>query len=230
MTPQDVITEVRRMVNDTHVPYRYSDTLLLGFVNQTLLRMSVLRPDIFTVMADFTTTPYTVLQSCPADSVRLVEIFGVVGGSALIEVSRDVMDQSYPEWRIGGIDLSDIPVNFMRHVRNANKYFLYPVPIAGIELSAEYVQTPATYAIGDTIIAPNPSYFPIIVDGTVFLAESIDDEHVSSGRAKLFLDSFVQALGVGLQSRAVTDLESAGLPYASGESTRSRNPRTDGIV
>lgn len=227
MTPQDVITEVRRMVNDTHVPYRYSDTLLLGFVNQTLLRMSVLRPDIFSVMVNFTTTAGTVLQSCPADSVRFVEIFGVVGGDALIEVSRDVMDQSYPSWRT---EASGTPVNFMRHVRSANKYFLYPAPLAGITLSAEYIQTPATYAIGDTIIAPSSSYFPIIVDGTVFLAESIDDEHVSSGRAKLFLDSFVQALGVGLQSRAVTDLESAGLPYASGESTRSRNPRTDGIV
>ena len=225
MTPQDVITEVRRMVNDTRVPYRYSDTILLGFVNQTLLRMSVLRPDIFSVMDEFTTTPDTVLQDCPADSVRLVEIFGVVGGDALMEVSRDTMDQSYPAWRI---EAAGIPVNFMRHVRNANKYFLYPAPIAGITLSAEYIQTPPTYAIGATITAPSDSYFPIIVDGTIFLTESIDDEHVSSGRAKLFLDSFVQALGVGLQSRAVTDLESAGLPYANGG--RPTNPRTDGVV
>jgi hypothetical protein len=135
------------------------------------------------------------------------------------------MDQSYPAWRT---EASGIPVNFMRHVRNANKYFLYPAPIAGITLSAEYIQTPPTYAIGDTITAPSDSNLPIIVDGTIFLAESIDDEHVSSGRAKLFLDSFVQALGVGLQSRAVTDFESAGLPYANGG--RVTNPRTDGVV
>jgi len=225
MTPQDVITEVRRMVNDTRVPYRYSDTVLLGFVNQTLRRMSVLRPDIFSVMASFTTTPNTVLQSCPADSVRLVEIFGVVGGAAVTEVSRDVMDQSYPSWRT---EASGTPVNFMRHVRNANKYFLYPAPVAGVTLSGEYIQTPTTYAIADTIVAPSDSYFPIIVDGTVFLVESVDDEHVSSGRAKLFLDSFVQALGVGLQSRVVTDFESAGLPYANGG--RVANPRVDGVV
>ncbi len=225
MTPQDVITEVRRMVNDTRVPYRYSDTVLLGFVNQTLRRMSVLRPDIFSVMASFTTTPNTVLQRCPADSVRLVEIFGVVGGTAVTEVSRDVMDQSYPSWRT---EASGTPVNFMRHVRNANKYFLYPAPVAGVTLSGEYIQIPPAYAIADTITAPSDSYFPIIVDGTMFLAESIDDEHVSSGRAKLFLDSFVQALGVGLQSRAVTDFESAGLPYANGG--RAANPRVDGVV
>ena len=45
----------------------------------------------------------------------------------------------------------------------------------------------------------------------MFLAESIDDEHVQSGRAKLFYDSFVQQLGTSLQSRKVTDTKSAGL-------------------
>jgi hypothetical protein len=49
------------------------------------------------------------------------------------------------------------------------------------------------------------------VDGVIFLAESIDNEHVNSGRAKLFQESFVQSLGVSLQSRAITDTESGGL-------------------
>jgi hypothetical protein len=48
------------------------------------------------------------------------------------------------------------------------------------------------------------------VDGVVFLAESIDNEHVNSGRAKLFQDSFVQGLGVSLQSRTITDTETGG--------------------
>jgi len=49
------------------------------------------------------------------------------------------------------------------------------------------------------------------VDGTVYLAESVDNEHVNSGRAKLFYDSFTQTLGVGLQSRQITDTEEGGL-------------------
>lgn len=225
MTPQDIITEVRRMVNDTRAPYRYSDAVLLGFVNQTLRRMSVLRPDLFSVMAEFTTTPNNVMQRCPTDSVRLVEIFGVVGGDAVTEVSRDTMDSSYPGWRT---DPAGTPVNFMRHTRNANQYFLYPAPTSGITLSGEYIQTPPVYELDDPIVCPEGAYLPILVDGTVFLVESIDDEHVSSGRAKLFLDSFVQALGVGLQSRVVTDFESAGLPFVNG-GTRA-NPRTDGVM
>jgi hypothetical protein len=53
-------------------------------------------------------------------------------------------------------------------------------------------------------------YFPIVVDGVVFLAESIDDEHVNTNRAKLFQDSFMQGLGVSLQSRTITDTDAGG--------------------
>jgi hypothetical protein len=41
----------------------------------------------------------------------------------------------------------------------------------------------------------------------VFLASSIDDEHVNSNRAKLFLESFTSALGVDLQQQAILDNE-----------------------
>jgi hypothetical protein len=62
MTPQDVITEVRRLVQDEESPYRYSDTTLLGYVNQTLKRMAVLRPDLFSLITTIPTTPNTVVQ------------------------------------------------------------------------------------------------------------------------------------------------------------------------
>jgi len=99
----------------------------------------------------------------------------------------------------------------MRHVRNPNVYFLYPRPTSGIVLLAEYAKVPSDYAVDETITAPIDAYLPVLVDGTVYLAESVDDEHVNSGRAKLFLDSFTQALGVSLQSREITDSDDAGL-------------------
>jgi hypothetical protein len=42
------------------------------------------------------------------------------------------------------------------------------------------------------------------------LAESVDNEHVNSGRAKLYLDSFSQAISLSLQARALTDTDEAG--------------------
>jgi hypothetical protein len=208
MTPNDVITEVRRILSDTLAPQRYSDTLLLGFVNQTLKRMAILRPDLFATIGNISTTANTVLQSMPSDSIRLMEIFQVVGGNAVTEVSRDTFDQTYPNWVN---ETPGTPVNFMRHVRNPNKFFVYPRPISGVTLVGEYSQSPTDYGLGDTILLLPEAYFPTIVDGTVFLTESIDDESVSAGRAKLFQDSFVQSMGVGLQARTVTDSEEGGL-------------------
>jgi hypothetical protein len=207
MTPNEVITEVRRIIQDVRVPYRYSDADLLGYVNQTLKRMVMLRPDLFSSIEDISTTANSVLQSLPTGAVRLVEIFRVKNGRAMTEVSRDMLDQSDPDWTIAP---AGTPVNYVRHVRNPTRYYLYPPPTNNLQLVGEYVKTPPTYTINQSITVLPDAYLPSLIDGTVFLAESIDNEHVSSGRAKLFQDSFVQSLGVSLQSRTITDTEEGG--------------------
>ena len=208
MTPNEVITEVRRLIQDTRSPYRYTDDVLLGFVNQTLKRMVMLRPDLFAQVGDIPTTANTAVQSLPADAVRLIEIFQVKDGNAMFEVSRGMLNRSTPNWMNV---TAGSPVNYMRHVRNPTRFFLYPRPVTGVQLLAEYAVAPPEYTQFEEITHPLDTYFPVLVDGVVFMAESIDNEHVNSGRAKMFQDSFAQLLGVSLQSRVVTDVESAGL-------------------
>jgi len=208
MTPNDAITEVRRLIQDTTATFRYSDAVLLGFVNQTLKKMVVLRPDLFSLIADFSTVADTVLQSCPADSVRLIQIFQTKNGDAVTEVSKETLDRMYPSWVN---EASGTPINFMRHVRNPNRFFVYPRPISGIELVGEYAQSPVTYTINQTVSLLPDAYLTSVVEGTIYLAESVDNEHVNSNRAKLFQDAFIQGLGVGLQTRIITDTDEGGL-------------------
>jgi len=208
MILDDVITEVRRILQDTNSPQRYSDTVLLGFANQALKRIAVLRPDLFAYIGDITCTADSVVQSMPSDSIRLIEIYSVKNGNGVIETNREALDQAYPTWMN---DTAGPAVNFMRHVRNANKFFIYPKAPAGQVLVGEYAQTPPDYN-GTTDVALLPdAYFPVVVDCTVFIAESVDNEHVNSKRAELFQQSFTQALGVAGQSRAITDPERGGL-------------------
>lgn len=214
MTPAEVILEARRLIQDTKTPYRYSDAMLLGFVNQTLKRMVMLRPDLFAVIADFSTQPSTTTQDCPADSTRLVEIFQVKGGNVVTEVDRETLDRTVPGWRQ---EPPGQPVNFMRHARNPNRFFVYPAPEFGVVLVGEYAQTPPDYTLNQEITYPTDAYFPVVVDGVVFLAESIDNEHVNSNRAKLFQDSFNQGLVTALQTRSLTDNETG-----SAEQRRAR--------
>lgn len=208
MTPADVIAETRVLIQDTRTQKRYSDVVLLGFVNQTLKRIALLRPDLFALIGDIPLTANSAIQSTPGDSNRLMEIFAVKGGNSITEVSRDMFDQNYPGWFSS---TPGTPVNYMRHVRNANRFFVYPRPVAGVVLEGEYVQSPETYELSEEILLLPDSYITVLIDGTVFLAESIDNEHVNSGRAKLFQESFTQTLGVNLQSRAVTDTEEGGM-------------------
>lgn len=207
MTPNEVIAEVRQLVQDTRAAYRYSDDLLLGFVNQIIKRMVMYRPDLFSYIGEITPTVGSALQTLPAGSVRLVEVFNIKNGAAVVEADRRTMDRTVPGWMS---EAAAAPVNFMRHPRNPNSYFLHPRPITGTVLIAEYVKVPDAYEGNDTIELPE-AYFPALVDGTVFLTESIDAEHINSGRAKLFYESFIQGMSVSLESRNMTDKDGAAV-------------------
>lgn len=209
MKLSEVLAETRRILQDINEPVRYNDELLLGFANQALKRMAVIRPDLFAFIGELPTTAGTVIQSAPSDSIRIIEILYVKDGDGITEVNRDMLDETYPAWMN---DAAAPTVNWMRHVRNPNKFFVYPKAPAGQVLIIEYAQSPRDYTAIEDVEILSDAYFPVVVDGTVYLAESIDNEHVNSNRAQLFQQSFTQALGAGMQARVLTDIEDSGLP------------------
>lgn len=207
MILNDVIAEVRRIVQDETATYRYSDTNLLTLCNQGLKRVQLLRPDLFAYVGTVLCTQGEVIQTAPSDSLRIIEVYSIVGGSGLVEAEREVLDQTLPSWVN---DTEAAAVNWMRHVRNPNKFFIYPQAPAAQTLTVEYSQVPPTYD-GVTAVTLLPdAYFPVVVDVVVWLLESIDNEAVTSGRAKMFKESFTEMLGVTAASRPVTDTETAG--------------------
>jgi hypothetical protein len=211
MTPNDIITEARHLAQDNgllRTPDTYSAAALLGFVNQTLRQTAVLRPDLFAYVTDISTTTGSVDQTMPADSLRLMNIFGVKDGNSIVEVSRETMDRAYPEWRT---DPAGSPVNYMRHLQNPNQYFLYPKPAAGIQLVAEYAQTPPVYSASQTILLLPDAFLPVIVSGVVMLIAGVENSTVDSARYKQFQEAYAQALGTNFQTRIVTDTKASGL-------------------
>mgnify|MGYP003145880475 CR=1 FL=1 len=211
MILNDIITEVRRIIQDETSPYRYSDVFLLGLCNQGLKRIQLLRPDLFSFLSTVACTQGEVIQSAPSDSLRIVEVYSIVGGGGVVEAKREVLDQTVPAWSSA---TQGAAVNWMRHVRNPNKFFIYPPAPSGQTLKIEYSQVPATYDGTTTVTLLPDSYFPALVDVVVFLAESVDNEHVSSGRAKMYQELFLSELGATTASLPVTDTEDAGLQQA----------------
>lgn len=205
MTPQQVIDAARVLINDDNalMPERFSDTDMLGFVNQAMKRACMVRPDLFITNEEITPTVDQVEQELPSTVTRVMEVHRVVGGGAIGEVDKETMDRSAPNWTI---EASGTPVNWMRHPRNPRRYFLYPPPITGTEIAVEYVKVPSDYTLSDTIALAD-SYKSAVIDCVVYLAEVIDNEHVESERAKAFLSSFMQALGADFSQRATVDSE-----------------------
>ncbi len=208
MLVSDVVDQVRDIIQDTQTPYRYSDDMLVGFVNQTLKRMAVLKPDIFSTIQDIPTTPGTVIQSLPSNAQRLVDIYQVKGGTALTEVDRETLERANPSWMS---EKPGTPTNFMRNIRNDTRFFVYPAPADDVVLIGEYAKVLPNYSLGDEIETIPDGYFPIVIDGTVFVAESVDDEYVNGNRAQMYQQMFTQALGVATDARRITDFESGGL-------------------
>ena len=106
--------------------------------------------------------------------------------------SADDRDQrTAPEWA--------------RHPKSPNRFFFTPAPAAGAQLRVEYSQIPA--------LAPGATEIPLLGDGyrtsmihaVVWLAESVNDASVVSGRARMFQEAFMGALNVEAQARVITD-------------------------
>lgn len=222
MTPNDIIVDAKRLAQDNDLfrtPDSYSAATLLGFVQQVLKQTVVIRPDLFTLMTDITPQAETAEQVLPADSMRLVSILAVKNGNAITEVSREMMDRSYPQWRT---DPAGAPVNYMRHIVNPNRYFLYPSPIAGTVLTGEYVQTPPTYTLNQSIALLPDGFQSTMVSGVVMMIAAVENDSndtVASGasrpnyvgRFKQFQEIFLQSLGANLQGRNITDTRTSGL-------------------
>jgi len=214
MTPAEVITEVRKLIGDSRVTYRNSDAALLGFVNQAVKRVALLRPDLFSTFAEMTCVSNEVNQSAPADSIRLIEVLQVKNGNALIETSREAMDQNYPVWPTISPAAA---TTWMRNPRDPNKFFVFPKSPTSQVLNIEYAKSPAANtAATDNIPSLTDSYLPCVVDCVVFLVEAQSDSSVLSKRAEMFYKMFTDALGVTVQTKPVTDTEAGGSPQRGG--------------
>jgi hypothetical protein len=211
----DVLIEARRLLQDTSTDaalQRYSDAFLLDIANTVLKRAAILRPDLFSEIGEIDCVQDETLQSAPEGAFRIMDVFRVQGGNAIREVNKATFDQTAPEW------VTDDPgtcVCWMRHTKNPLKFFIYPPAPASQTLIGEYAKTPVDYDESTEVELLPDAYFPAIVDGLIWLVESGDNEHVDSGRAKMFQESFLQSLGASMAAQAITDAPDA-IPAKKG--------------
>jgi len=220
MTPNDIINEVRRLEQDSgllRTPDSYVADSLLLFVNHAIRQTATLRPDLFAKLGEIETEPESVVQSMPSDSIRLIEIFHIKGGGSVNEVSHSMMERSNRMW---AAEPPGQPINYMRHPRNHNRYFLYPAPVAGVVLVADYAQAPRSYGIDEDIELIPDAYLTTLVYGTVVAVSSINNTLYKPDRVAMFRTMYEQSLGISGQIGATLDAEPEQLEAEQREQRR----------
>jgi hypothetical protein len=204
-TVADIVIEARELLLDEMTPYRYSDDYIVRKVNQVLKRMLVVRPDLFIKITPLITVP-GALQSAPTESMRFMDVLANSQGLVPKEVDQQALDVMFPKWRNGYTGPTTI---WMRAPRDPNRFYVYPASAGGEQLTVAYAQTLPNYTLAQ-VIELSDAYLPTILDGVCWLMESLDAEHVESGRARMFQESYTTSLASGLLSRAVADTADGG--------------------
>lgn len=202
-TMQQIMDAACITLNDD-AKVRWPDSERLQYANDALDVIALARPDLFSVIGDITAAANTAVQSAPADSLRLMEIFRVKDGRVVREADRISMDQLDPNWM--GATSSAATKNWMRHQRDPNRFFVYPPPTSGVIYIGQYAQTPPEYQAVDDFPLPD-AYANLVQAYIIFRAESKDSEYATPQRSAAFGALFQQVLGVSVQSKAVADGE-----------------------
>jgi hypothetical protein len=198
MTPQSIITTARRVLQDTGhagVALRMGDAELLGYVNEAVREVALLRPDLFSHVANMATTAGQVMQTlAAADAQRLLEVIGVVGGQAVTPMDRSALDQFRPSWRS---DTAGPARHWAPVEGDPRRFFIYPQAPASQSLEVRYAREPLTYELTQAMPELSDVYEPALADYVIWRAESKDDEQASAQRARTHFEAFVAKVKAG---------------------------------
>lgn len=192
MTPQDIITSARYILNDTNAVsagYRQSDTELLGYVNDGVREVSVLQPIYFSTVGDYVCIAGQCEQTVTfTDVSSLIEVLAIHDGAALTVFDMMTMNMYNPGWRT---DTAAPARQWSRFSNDPLKFFIYPKSPTTQTLDVRYLRTPDTYTIDEEIIPDLPAALQTaLVNYVVYRAESKNDESVANGRAAAFYQAF----------------------------------------
>lgn len=191
MTPQDIITGARPILNDTDVStLRHLDPELLNYVNDGLREMVGLQPMIFSTIGDMICDADVCEQAISFENAAaLIEVLSIHVGTALTPFDMAAMTAHHPNWRK---DPAGPARQWTRFPNDALRFFIYPkAPDTLQVLDVRYARIPTTYAMTDTITDIPLTLQPALIDYVVYRAQAKDDEHTLSNRSGGFYQSFV---------------------------------------
>jgi hypothetical protein len=210
-TAQTVIDEVRAIIHDEAVTYRWSDAELIRYINAGARQTVTLVPEANTIETiEDTLTSRVARQAIPAGGIKFLKASrnyaddGTTPQGVIRYVEKDALDTFDPDWEY--VTTKADGANFFEHYcvdsRESTIYFLYPPPVADNKrLAVTYSAIPtAITVVGDTIPLAD-EYLNALIQYTVYraLTKESRDTLPSAFRQELWQNYL---LTLGLQRKA----------------------------
>ena len=188
---------------------RFPNDELLKFFNDAQKEVVLHRPD-----AKMVNTTYACVdgskQTLPSAALRLIEVVRNVGGRAITQVQRRILDETLPNWHETTAGTNKIE-HFVYDPADPKNFYVYPKGASGAHsLEIVYSSAPSEISVSNfatdvQVISLDDVYANCILDYVLYRSYQKDSEFAGNAqRAMMHYQSFANALGVKTQADGAT--------------------------
>lgn len=188
---------------------RFPNSELLKFFNDAQKEVVLHRPD-----AKMVNTTYNCVdgskQTLPSAALRLIEVVRNVGGRAITQVQKRILDETLPNWHETTAGTNKIE-HFVYDPADPKNFYVYPKGASATHsLEIVYSSSPPEIAVSDfaadtQVISLDDVYANCILDYVLYRSYQKDSEFAgNASRAMMHYQSFANALGVKTQADGAT--------------------------
>jgi hypothetical protein len=188
---------------------RFPNDELLKFFNDAQKEVVLHRPDAKMVNESFSCSDGSK-QELPAAALRLIEIVRNVGGRAVTQVDRKILDETLPNWHETAAGGNKIE-HFIYDPADPKRFYVYPKAVSGTHsIEIVYSSAPSDVSISNfitdtTTISLDDVYANCILDYVLYRAYQKDSEYAGNAeRSMMHYSSFANALGIKTNADAAS--------------------------
>lgn len=212
MLASELLGNVRKALNDPDA-ITWSDPDLIGFLNQALRMLTIVRPDAVSTNAVLTLAAGSE-QTLPAGGLRLLSILCNVNGSggligpAVRHIERLSLDDIMSSWITATPE--SLVTEYWYDERNPTRFWTNPVT-AGAKVRAHYSITPTALTDAGDTVPVEDAFGPALEEWMLYLAWRGDDETSPTlNRALSHQKICFELLGIKSQSEVSSSPKSSG--------------------
>ena len=188
---------------------RFPNEELLKFFNDAQKEVVLHRPDAKMVNTTFDCSTGSK-QTLPSAALRLIEVVRNVGGRAVTQVQRRILDETLPNWHETAAGTNKIE-HFVYDPADPKNFYVYPKAASGTHsLEIVFSSSPSEIAISNfssdtSVISVDDVYSNCFLDYVLYRSYQKDSEFAGNAqRAMMHYQSFATALGIKTQADSAT--------------------------